>query len=202
MVTQRRPVTSDDLRQAAAISAASLREVIDQDWSVKAHNLRWSCRRTLEHTLNCLAWYAHDLANQIDIDEGAARENAPHASLANLIRSVETLAEVLAVVTDAMPPAARALHNWGTADPEGFRAMGTIEIILHTWDITRALDGRPANPAALADIAGRVLARLFPDAPAGHPPFATLLYVTGRGDLPGLPPVTRWRWHSAPLATG
>ena len=192
-------VTAADLRRAAAVSAATLRPLTDRDWSIKAHHLSWSCRRTLDYMLNCLAWYAHDLANEITIEEGAARAGTPHYGIPVLIRTIETLAEVLAIVADAKPAVARASHDWGFADPEGFLAMGTIEIVLHTWDIISELGGDFVEPAAIDDICGRLLTRLFPDAPAGHPSFATLLYVTGRGNLPELSPVTRWRWHSAPI---
>ena len=193
------PVTASDLRQAATLSSTTLAPHIDRDWSINAHNMEWSCRRTLDHVLNCLAWYAHDLANEITHDEGIARDGSGDASLAAMIRSVETLAEVLAIVAEAKPPTVRAMHNWGIADPEGFLAMGTIEIVLHTWDIVTALNGNLSDPAAFDALAGRLLGRLFPEAPGGYPAFATLLYVTGRGDLDGMERVTLWQWHSAPL---
>lgn len=48
---------------------------------------------------------------------------------------------------------------------------------------TGRLDRQVWNPPA--DLCTRVLARLFPHAPATTSPWPTLLRATGRGDLPG-----------------
>ena len=149
--------------------------------------------------LNCLAWYAHDLANHVPDNVGIARDGSGDAPLDAMILSIETLAEVLVIVAESQSPDARAFHNWGISDPEGFLAMGTIEIVLHTWDIAIALSGNLSDPAAFDALAGRLLGRLFPEAPVGRASLATLLYVTGRAELDGMERVTHWRWHSAPL---
>ncbi len=73
--------------------------------------------------------------------------------------------------------------------------MGVAELLLHTYDVTRALGLAWSPPDELAAPA---LARLFPDAPAvaGDAPADVLLWRTGRGDLPGRPriPAGAWRW--------
>jgi hypothetical protein len=50
-------------------------------------------------------------------------------------------------------------------------------------------------PSALCS---RVLARLFPEAPGGADPWLTLLWATGRAELPGHPRLTTWRSDSTP----
>lgn len=196
---RRDPVTSSDLRKAAVVCAATLSPFADRDWSIKAHGLRWTCRYTLDHVLNCLAWYAHDLAAEIPDMQGAARSGCPRAKITDLISSIPALAEVLALVTDGKSNRTRAWHDWGIGDPEGFRAMGTIEIILHTWDVSGAFNAPFDDPGTIDDISSRLLTRLFPDAPIGHPPLTTLLYVTGRGELEGLAQIRKWQWHSNPV---
>ncbi|PAK27659.1 hypothetical protein CJD44_03200 [Streptomyces sp. alain-838] len=45
-----------------------------------------------------------------------------------------------------------------------------------------------------------LLARLFPEAPGGADPWLTLLWATGRAELPGHPRLTTWRSDSTPRA--
>ncbi|MDH6130573.1 hypothetical protein [Kitasatospora sp. GP82] len=52
-----------------------------------------------------------------------------------------------------------------------------------------------APPAELCD---RTLRRLFPDAPSRTERWPTLLWSTGRADLPGHPRLTGWQWAGAP----
>ncbi|MGW4767070.1 hypothetical protein ACWEO2_03375 [Nocardia sp. NPDC004278] len=47
----------------------------------------------------------------------------------------------------------------------------------------------------------RALARLFPDAPDSTEPWTTLLWATGRAELPGHPQLTTWRWDGTPRRT-
>jgi len=44
------------------------------------------------------------------------------------------------------------------------------------------------------DVVRRALDRLFPDAPRDTDPWPTLLWASGRGDLPGRDRLTDWRW--------
>ena len=66
-----------------------------------------------------LAWYSHDLAIEMTEERGAARDGSPRLPLSEMIFSLRALAEVLAIVAEAKPVTARALHNWGTADGDG-----------------------------------------------------------------------------------
>ena len=47
---------------------------------------------------------------------GAPRDGSPRLPLSELIFSLRALAEVLAIVGEAKPATARALHNWGTPE--------------------------------------------------------------------------------------
>jgi hypothetical protein len=70
-----------------------------------------------------------------------------------------------------------------------------VETLVHTYDLAQGLGLRWSPPA---DLCTRALARLFPDAPADTDPWPTLLWATGRGDLPGHPRRTTWRWYASP----
>lgn len=72
--------------------------------------------------------------------------------------------------------------------------MGIVETLVHTHDLAAGL-GLSWQPPA--DLCHRVLVRLFPDAPTDTDRWSTLLWATGRTDLPGHPRLTEWRWYSA-----
>jgi hypothetical protein len=73
--------------------------------------------------------------------------------------------------------------------------MGVVETLVHTHDVAAAL-GIGWTPDA--GLSGRVLARLFPDAPAGTDRWTTLLWASGRTELPGHPHLESWRWDGTP----
>jgi hypothetical protein len=71
--------------------------------------------------------------------------------------------------------------------------MGVVETLVHTHDLAEGFGLAWTPPSALCS---RVLARLFPDAPDSADPWLTLLWATGRAELPGHPRLTTWRWDS------
>jgi hypothetical protein len=102
-------------------------------------------------------------------------------------------AGLLAAVVRVTPPEARAYHPAGSADPAGFAAMAVVDTLVHTHDVLAGL-GLGWEPPA--ELCARVLGRLFPNAPRDTPPWATLLWATGRGVLPGRERLRSWRWYA------
>ncbi|MFE3199906.1 hypothetical protein [Embleya sp. NPDC059237] len=116
----------------------------------------------------------------------------PQAPIDACLDGLRIAGTLLATTVRHAPPEARAWHPWGHADRTGFAAMGVVELLMHTHDITRALGIAWTPPDGLA---GPALTRLFPDAPPGPAPAATLLWCTGRGELPGRPRVSAGAWN-------
>ena len=84
----------------------------------------------------------------------------------------------------------------GVGDPEGFAAMGVVEVLVHMRDVAAGLGLDWTPPEDLCD---RVLHRLFPSAPTGTPRWETVLWATGRGELDGQARLGEdWRWYAAP----
>ncbi|WP_220212242.1 GNAT family N-acetyltransferase [Streptomyces sp. WELS2] len=192
-----RSMNGDDVTEAVAGCIAALRPAVDRDWTaVPAGGLEWDCRTTAVHVADDLVAYAANLVTRardgyvpfmLTPDEGTGN--------ADLLRVVEATGGLLAAVVDTAPPGARGHHNYpyGSADRVGFAAMGVAEVLLHTHDMTQGL-GLPYEPSA--DLAESVLTWLFPHVQPGPEPWPTLLWATGRGELPGRAPVTEWRWRN------
>ncbi|EWT02338.1 hypothetical protein N865_06050 [Intrasporangium oryzae NRRL B-24470] len=179
---------------ATAETRRAVEPALDRDWDVAAGELDWSCRATAAHIADDLFSYAsqvvaHPAAGYLPIE--AVIE--PGASPEALLQSVVMCGELLRLAVAAGSPDVRAWHPYGVSDPDGFAAMGIVEVLVHTYDITRGLALDWAPPAALC---APVLARLFPDAPAGDPS-AALLWCTGRIALPDRPRLQQWRWDSS-----
>lgn len=184
------------VEEAVTGALALLRTAAGRDWSVKAGRLDWSCRRTAEHIASALVAYAGQLAGRptdryvpfdITFEECEGAED--------VLEVIETTAALLAAAIRATPPEVRAFHPYPfrSANREGFAAMGVTEVLVHTHDIAEGLGIAYEPPAALCE---GVLTRIFPNVQPAPDHWRTLLWATGRGDLPGRAPVTTWRWSN------
>ncbi|REK86999.1 hypothetical protein DY245_29195 [Streptomyces inhibens] len=202
------PVTADDLDRAVQLAVTVLREAPPAAWADKAGSLEWDCWETVEHLSDDLFAYAVQLGPRKPPLDGnvpfvwesrrpGGPSNAVHADRAagpaGLLQVLEASGALLVAMVRTTPPEARAHHVFGVSDAEGFAAMGVVETLVHTHDLAAGL-GLVWSPPA--DLCARVLARLFPDAPQGGDPWLTMLWATGRTELPGRPRLTGWRWDS------
>ncbi|HEY7067755.1 MAG TPA: hypothetical protein VII06_40240 [Chloroflexota bacterium] len=192
------PLTADDLRTAAAACRAALAPALDRDWEARAGPLEWSCRRTVDHVVDALVLYAAHFAMRARERLPRVRSGNPDLAPAELLTAVEIAAAVLGDVVRAAPPAARGWHAAGLADGSGFVGMACTEMLVHTGDVAEGL-GQPFAPPA--DLAARVLARLFPWAPTDGDAWARLRWACGRAPLDDQDQLAPdWYWHCAPLA--
>ncbi|MET7848994.1 hypothetical protein ABZT48_12330 [Streptomyces avermitilis] len=206
------PVTADDLDRAVQLAVGALRRAPSAAWDGNAGSLEWDCWETVEHLSDDLFAYAAQLGPRTPPLDGevpfvwerrrpGGPANAVHADRAagpaGLLQVLEACGALLVAMVRTMPPHTRAHHTFGTSDPEGFAAMGIVETLVHTHDLAEGL-GLSWTPPA--DLCARVLARLFPHAPASTDPWPTLLWATGRAELPGHPRLTTWRWDGTPRA--
>jgi len=203
-------VTADDLDQAVQLAVAKLREASTADWEGKAGTLDWTCWETGEHLSDAVLSYAVTLGPKIPpldgdvpFQVGKLRADGPESGIhadrtagpAGLAQMIEACGGLLVAMVRTTPPETPAYHGNGTTNPEGFAAMGVVETLVHTHDITEGL-GLDWTPPA--ELCATSLARMFPDAPAGTDPWPTLLWATGRGELPGHDRLVKWRWEPTP----
>ncbi|MEU9670582.1 hypothetical protein AB0E25_34435 [Streptomyces bobili] len=204
------PVTADDVAYAVRLGVTALQGADASRWDAKAGSLEWTCWETVEHLADDLFAYAAQLGprnppSDTEVPFVWSRRKPggpanvifadPAAGPAGLLQVLEACGTLLTAVVRTTSPTVRSHHVFGLADPEGFAAMGVVETLVHLHDVTEGL-GIDWEPDA--DLCGRVLSRLFPDAPTGTPRWSTLLWATGRAELPGQPRLTSWRWHGAP----
>jgi len=191
------PVTPDQLRAAAAFCRESLSPVQDDDWSVLAGDLEWSCQRTLDHLIDVFFFYAGHLATRATGRLTHLRDGDLARTPTELLVAAEAAAAVLAEVALAAPAGARGYHGAGMADAEGFLAMGCTETLVHTYDIASGFH-RSVRPPD--DLVASVIPRIFPWIGPTDDPWPTFLWATGRIALPDRPRLdANWYWHCAPL---
>lgn len=203
-------MSADDLDLAVQLAVGVLRKAPPAAWEGRAGSLEWDCWETAEHLADDLFSYAAQIGPRTPPMEGAVPfawerrspqgpANAIHmdraAGPAGLLQALEACGALLVAMVRTTPPEVRAHHGHGASDPEGFAAMGIVETLVHTHDLAEGL-GLDWTPPA--DLCARTLARLFPDAPTDTDPWPTLLWATGRAELPGRPRLTAWRWYGAP----
>ncbi|MCI3272216.1 GNAT family N-acetyltransferase [Streptomyces cylindrosporus] len=182
---------------AVAGCVAALRPAVERDWTeVNAAGLEWSVHATAVHIADDLVAYAANLAGraqddyvpfELRLDDGTDNSGLLHV--------IEATGALLAAAVRTAPREARAFHPYPfrSANREGFAAMGVAEVLLHTYDITAGL-GLPYEPPSV--LPEFVLTRIFPEVQPGPDHWRTLLWATGRGELPGRAPVTEWRWKN------
>ncbi|MDH6628882.1 RimJ/RimL family protein N-acetyltransferase [Streptomyces sp. LBL] len=190
-----RAMGGERVEEAVAGAVALLRTATGRDWDgPRAGRLEWSCRYAAEHIAGCLIAYAGQLASraqnawvpfEITPDDGTDNED--------VLQVVETTGALFAATYRTTPREARAFHPFPfrSANRDGFAAMGVAEVLLHTHDIAEGL-GLPYEPPA--ELAAYVLTGIFPHVRPGPDHWRTLLWATGRGELPGRAPVAEWRW--------
>jgi hypothetical protein len=193
-------VTADDLDAVMTSVVTSLSAAVEQDWTVPAGPLEWDCWHTSEHLGDTLFSYAGQvLAQPRDRYAAFLVKGEDGATAEQMLEFVDTAGRILALTVRAASPATRAYHPSGMADPEGFAAMGCVEILAHGNDIAVGL-GLTLDPPR--DVCARILARMFPDEVgdlAGVDSWLATLWATGRASLPGRPRREKWRWRGAPL---
>lgn len=198
MVRRMTLMDSRDIDRAVSLTTRALREVAHLDWSVPAAGLEWSCHDTVVHVAEDFVAYAAQLTVraadgyvplEIRADEDATR--------AGLIDMITASAGFLSAAVALAEPGARAWHPYGRAGADGFAAMGAVETLLHTHDVLGGLGVHGWEPGP--ELPARILGRLFPHLPHGDDAWRTLLWATGRGELPGLARQTAWRWYAEPV---
>ncbi|WP_406400888.1 hypothetical protein [Streptomyces uncialis] len=200
------PVGADDLDLAVRLALAVLRKAPPAAWDGKAGSLEWDCWETVEHLSDDLFAYAVQLGprkppldTEVPFVWESRRPGGPEVTVradrkagpAGLLQVLEASGALLVAMVRTTAPEVRAYHVFGVSDAAGFAAMGVVETLVHTHDLAQGI-GLDWNPPA--DLCARVLARLFPDAPAATDPWTTLLWATGRAELDGRPRLATWRW--------
>jgi len=205
-----KPVTADDVDDVVAEAVRVLGSRLERDWHVPAAGLDWDCWETVEHVADDLFAYAAQITPKRPALTGYLPIHAeqrhpggptstifadPKAGTAGLVSILDACGGLLSAAVRVAAPTVRGFHPAGVSDPEGFAAMGVVEVVVHLHDLAAPLEFDWRVGDALCD---RVLHRLFPDAPTDTERWPTLLWAAGRGTLPDRPRLEQWRWYGEP----
>ncbi|MFJ8542416.1 maleylpyruvate isomerase N-terminal domain-containing protein [Streptomyces sp. NPDC093586] len=197
----------EDVRRTVHLAIETLRHADPGRLDARAGTLEWTCRETLEHLVDDLFTYAArfglakpPMTTLLPFRTSSDRSGGPanvvfverDSGLEGLLTVLEACGGLLASVLLTAPPDTVAYHVFGPSDPGGFAAMGIVETLVHTHDLSQGLDLEWQPPKELCE---RVLKRLFPHVALGPDAWETLLWATGRIALPGRPRLTEWRWY-------
>jgi hypothetical protein len=197
---------ADDLDTTVRFAVATLSTAVEHDWQVPARDLQWTCWETVEHVADDLFSYAGQIAlpttgvsGYVPFVYESRRDGGPECTIhswpaqgnAGLLDVVATCGALLSSAVRTAPADRRGWHPYGVSDPGGFAAMGTVETLVHVYDVAEPL-GVSWEPAG--DVVRRALDRLFPDVSADSDPWPTLLWATGRIALGEKARRTEWRW--------
>jgi hypothetical protein len=167
---------------------------VNADWTATAGDVTWTCMDTGAHVADDLFSYSSQVLAQPGLGylpiEARLEERATPETM---LQCVAMCGQLLRLAVKDTPATGRAWHPYGTSDPDGFAAMGIVEVLVHTFDIAQGL-GLSWEPPP--DLCAPVLTRLFPQAPDGLPA-EVLLWCTGRSSLGDRPRLTEWRWDSS-----
>ena len=132
--------TREDFDQLSELVLVAWTSAVDQDWSVNAGSLDWSCWETADHAIDCVFSYAFFLATRkLDgYPEFGELHALPGAPPSELILGLRGACNMLSSVIATTPPGTRAIiRRWPepeTAEPNEFAARGAHEMILHAHD--------------------------------------------------------------------
>jgi hypothetical protein len=102
-------------------------------------------------------------------------------------------AGILLAILPIVPDGTTSWHPFGMVGPGDCAAMGSLEVLVHTFDVCQGLglDWVPPD-----DLAAPVVQRLFPEVPIQDGAGSTLLWATGRIGTAERPRRTDWRWFN------
>jgi hypothetical protein len=166
----------------------------DANWAARAGRLEWDCRATVLHLASDFVGYAGQLTaprlhGYVPFD--VVLEGNPGAEeLAEVLRATGGL---LASVGRTTRAGVLSWHPYGMAGPADFCAMGAVEALVHTYDVSLGLKVPWAAPEELA---APVLQHLFTPPPLQHSSWHALLLATGRIPDDDGHISTSWRWHN------
>jgi hypothetical protein len=136
----------DDLLHLSELVATTWTSAADQDWSVRAGTLDWTCLQTADHAVDCVYAPAFFLASRRTDsypDVGLDLTLGQRANPVLLVESLRIATRILTAVINDAEPAARAVifrrPNVVVAPAADFAPRGALELILHAHDVCSGL---------------------------------------------------------------
>jgi hypothetical protein len=178
-------MTPDEFGQILDASLDSLAGVVNDDWTMPANGLEWSCWQTVDHMIDCVFSYTLQLASAaqagfLPVSELHAKPDAAPEDLIAALRGVGTSFLAVAKYVPSQTVASDGVILLTVSD---WCARASYEVALHGYDVAVGLRASLEIPAdACRSILGseglwmldRSEAESTPD------PWAALLSGSGR----------------------
>ena len=183
-----RDMSGEQVNEAVASCVALLRTAADRDWkAVRAGRLEWDCHATAFHIAEISSPTPASLAGRAQDDVRPLRDHPRrgHRQRRPAPRHRDDRRAARRRPSAPRPREVRAFHPYPfrSANREGFAAMGDRRgAAAHARHRRGPRPGVRTRRRAAAE---SVLTRLFPHVQPGPDHWRTLLWATGRGDLPG-----------------
>jgi hypothetical protein len=135
-------MTPDEFDLIARDATEALSSVVDEDWSRRAGTLDWTCRETIDHTIDCAFSYAMQVAARAQsgfLPFGELRSKMV-ASNTDLLAGLTAVARMMHDVVACAPQGTVASDGVVTLDLSDWCARGAYEIVLHTNDVLSGLE--------------------------------------------------------------
>jgi hypothetical protein len=178
-------VTADEFAQLLHVAVAALEDAAAEDWSKRAGTLDWSCRETVDHTIDCVFSYAMQIAARAQsgfLPFGELHAQ-PSATASDLIAGLRGVGTMFLAVVRTLPSDAVASDGVVMLSLSDWCARAGYEVALHTHDALSGLGRELTVPAQLCRsiLASQSLWMLDRDrASAVSDPWTALLEGSGR----------------------
>ena len=177
-----------------------LQPTLNLNWQLKTPDLDWTQAQTAIHTMRACLEYSNQVVGQRkDTYHPILIDQKDKAIPADYLPMIKTAGDMLSRLVITADKNDRAWHSYGESDPEGFAAMGVVEVSVHTYDLALGfgIEFTPLNePSEFA------IRRLFLDTvelPSQY--FSNyswgelLLWYAGRISLGNVSRRTGWKWN-------
>jgi uncharacterized protein (TIGR03086 family) len=152
----------EQLAEAADATGRVIAAITDEQWTLPTPCTEWNVRQLVEHIVTGNAGFVAALGNQRpELSAGADLSLVYRQSARSLIeasRAPDVLQQMVTVPFGTVPGAV-ALH------------LRTTELLVHGWDLARAIGAQVTFPEAIAELELAFTRAALEDVPADHKAF-------------------------------
>ena len=177
-------MTPDEFDEILDLVVVMCTATQDRDWTTRAGSLDWTCRQTLDHTVDCVLSYSLQLAALAPRSylPFTPMHGLPEATPADLVTGLKAVSCILSSVARRVSADATASDGVLDLTPRDWCSRAAYEVLLHGHDIATGFGLELEPPPRLcAAILSSDALWMFDRKRSGEPdPWIALLRGSGR----------------------